>query len=90
MNRIRYAKSDKPEIQTSVKVYTGADGKEYRAYINSTTLAWGIVDMATQQVVSYGTGKTFVRTKAGAKDGLVALGVVFEKEKRKEEVLQSS
>lgn len=89
--RVRYQKGDAPNIQVSVKVYTAPDGVEYRAMINSVTLAWGVLNMRTQEVVSYGVGTSFSKTKIGAKKALVALGISFEKEGRNvAQVLQSS
>ncbi len=83
MNRIRYQPTDKKEIQVSVKVYVTPDGAEHQVYINSVTMAFGIVRLKDQAMVSYGGAKTFARTKMAAKKALVKLGVVLQKEERK-------
>jgi hypothetical protein len=85
MNRIRYAKTEKPNIFSSVKVFKTSDGKEVRVFLNDITKAYGILDLSNDQILLSGVTSHMNKTKICAKEALETLGVTFNKEVRNNE-----
>lgn len=86
MRRIRYEKTSRSGISSSVKVFKTVDGKEVRVFVNDITKAYGILDLSNDQILLSGVHSSMHKTKIAAKKALESLGVTFDKENRKEEV----
>jgi hypothetical protein len=86
MNRIRYAKTEKPGILISVKTYQIEGGKEVRVELDTNVHNYKIFDALTNEAIIQGGDDTAAKNKRWAKKALEHLGVAFEKEERPRDV----
>lgn len=82
-NRIRYEKTNVPEIFKSSRTYLCENTIEVRVIINSVTKAYAIVKTINDDILVHGVGSSFHDTKIKAKKALEGMGVAFAEEKRK-------
>lgn len=79
--RIRYERTEKPEVLVSVRIFRVAN-LSYRVKLDTATLSYSVEDIANCTVVGQGSASSLNQLKIKAKNELLKLGVQFGEESR--------